>query len=103
MADELPASWPVHRPAGGADGSDSAPPAYHSERDLTVYQWRSDMFRPDLVHLADLTGRLHVAKGRRWVFAVDKKTADVDKPEVPGRTSRCPDCALWAHRHGLAS
>jgi hypothetical protein len=67
------------------------------------YQWRADMFRPDLVHLANLTGRLSVAGGRRWVFAVDKRTADIDKPEVPGRTSRCPDCELWAQRQGHSS
>jgi hypothetical protein len=73
-------------------------PCEETRTESAVYQWRRDMFRPDLVHLADLTRPLHEAKGRRWVFAVDDRTADIDAPEVPGWTSRCPDCQLWADR-----
>ncbi|MBP2331213.1 hypothetical protein JOF56_011598 [Kibdelosporangium banguiense] len=67
------------------------------------FEWRVDMFRPELVHLADLTRKLYIAQGRHWVFAVDKRTADINRPEIPGRTSRCPDCQLWAQNHGHPS
>jgi hypothetical protein len=73
---------------GGAGGPGSA---------SSVYQWRADMFRPDLVHLANLTNKLHTAGGRRFVFAVDTRTVDVDRPESK-QTSRCPDCQLWAEK-----
>ncbi|ALG07678.1 hypothetical protein AOZ06_13170 [Kibdelosporangium phytohabitans] len=80
--------------AGGADDPDSVPPA------VQRYGWRCDFFRPNLAHLVNLTGRPRLAGGRRWAFAVDDKTADIDQPEIPDQTSRCPDCRIWAASHG---
>ncbi|MCE7006917.1 hypothetical protein LWC34_29420 [Kibdelosporangium philippinense] len=67
------------------------------------YQWRVDMFRPGLVHLANINGKVHAADGHLWVESVDDRTADVHKREYPPVTSRCPDCSWWAAQTGLVS
>lgn len=60
------------------------------------YGWRRDLFMVGITHLADLAEAPRWMGGRRRAVAVDERHVDVDAPELPGQTVRCPDCRQWA-------